>query len=72
VSALAPSVVTRNTGRRLYTNSDDISMKRLVKPSAHTPRGIGAPLQGLGDIIPGWGKFGSVAMTFSGRPSFVH
>jgi hypothetical protein len=39
-STLAPSVVARKTGSRLWTSSDDTSMHRLTNPSAHTVLGM--------------------------------
>jgi hypothetical protein len=35
----APSTVARNTGSRLWTSSEEVSMNSEVKPSAHTPPG---------------------------------
>src|SRR5262249_32173186 len=40
VSVLAPSVLTKNTGSRLCTISDERSMLRLTKPSTQTVRGM--------------------------------
>src|SRR2546430_4752046 len=40
VSALAPSMLTKNTGSRLCTISDERSMPRLTKPSTQTVRGM--------------------------------
>src|SRR3954452_1462031 len=37
---LAPSVTVRNKGSSAWIVSDDRSMNRLTKPSAHTVRGI--------------------------------
>lgn len=34
VNALAPNVVTKNTGSKLCTSSEDRSMNRLTKPNA--------------------------------------
>ena len=42
VVTLAPSTVTRNTGNSAWIISDETSMQRLTKPSAHTPRGMRA------------------------------
>src|SRR5688500_10186994 len=39
-NALAPKVVTRNTGSRLCTSSEDRSMNRLTKPRAQTVEGM--------------------------------
>ena len=38
---LAPSAETMNTGSRLCTSSDDVSMSRLTTPRAQMPRGTG-------------------------------
>src|SRR5579863_4739220 len=40
ISVLAPSTVVRNTGSRPWIISEEMSMNRLTKPSAHTPRGM--------------------------------
>jgi hypothetical protein len=40
ITALAPRLVTRNMGRRLWMISDEMSMNMLTKPSIQTPRGI--------------------------------
>src|SRR5215470_12354693 len=40
VSIDAPSTLTRNSGSRLWINSDDVSMSMDTKPSVHTPAGI--------------------------------
>ena len=37
---LAPSTDTRNTGNKLWIISEEMSMNKLTKPSAHTPAGI--------------------------------
>src|SRR5262249_7562387 len=37
---LAPSTLTRNTGKSAWIISEEMSIRRLTKPSAHTPRGI--------------------------------
>src|SRR5271166_804650 len=39
---LAPSTVTRKTGSRQWMSSDDVSINRLTRPSAHTVRGSAA------------------------------
>jgi hypothetical protein len=54
VNALAPNVVTMNTGSRLWTNSDDRSMNRLTKPNVQIVRGMperSAPVRGLSLLI---------------------
>ena len=45
---LAPSPETRKTESRLWTSSDEVSMKRLTKPRAQTPRGIARRLDSAG------------------------
>ncbi len=37
---LAPSTLTRNTGKSAWIISEERSISRLTKPSAQTPRGI--------------------------------
>ena len=44
-SALAPSVVTRNTGSRLWIISDEMSISRLTKPSVQIAAGKRALLR---------------------------
>lgn len=40
-NTLAPKVVVRKSGNSAWMVSEEISMKKLTKPSAHTVRGIG-------------------------------
>ncbi len=62
VVTLAPSAVTRNTGRSEWIISDETSMNRLTNPSAHTPRGIDGRSTGAarvaGDIRSGLHRCG--------------
>src|SRR3954470_15713781 len=44
VVTLAPRVTVRNKGNSAWIVSDDRSMNRLTKPSAHTVRGIAGRL----------------------------
>jgi hypothetical protein len=39
-SALAPSPAIRNTGNRLWINSDEVSINRLTRPNAQMLLGI--------------------------------
>jgi len=39
-STLMPSVLTMNSGSRLWIISDEMSISRLTKPSTQTPRGM--------------------------------
>ena len=39
VTAMAPSVTTRNTGSSPWISSDEVSISSEVRPSAHTARG---------------------------------
>src|SRR5690606_6110140 len=54
-ATLAPSVLTRKTGNRLWIISEEISMNIDTKPMAQTPRGTafrprGAGVSSLGDL----------------------
>src|SRR5262249_46965010 len=40
VNIEVPSTLTRNSGSRLWINSDDVSISMDTKPSVHTPAGI--------------------------------
>jgi hypothetical protein len=42
----APSTETRNTGRRLWIISDEMSINRLTKPSAQTLPGMARRVAG--------------------------
>ena len=53
ISVLAPSTLVRKTGSRPWIISEEMSMNRLTKPSAHTPPGMArSPAFGCSVISP--------------------
>ena len=55
VTTLAPSVVAMNTGSRLWTSSDEVSISSDTAPSAQIPPGrrkTGDGVAGEGGIAP--------------------